>query len=142
MERRRYVFSSEYENIEAVLEVIEAFVSETVEDEEVKHRLLVAATEAATNAMRHGNRFDPTKEIALELDSDGRFVSVTVEDEGEGFSPELLPDPLDDENLMKPSGRGVYLMNLLADAVNFEKGGRRVRLVFDVHAASPAGPST
>ena len=141
MERRRYVFASEYANIENVLEVIETFVAEQSLDEEVKHRLLVASTEAATNAMRHGNRFDPLKDILLELEAREDEIVVTVEDEGNGFSPDNLPDPLQEENLLKPGGRGVYLMNLLADNVEFTLGGRCVRLRFksDAPDGDPTG---
>ena len=84
-----------------------------------EHNLLVAVSEAVNNAVSHGNKNDPEKKVTLDLDyKDGEIV-VTVEDEGGGFNPDKLPDPLAPENLLKPSGRGIHIMRSLMDKVDF-----------------------
>jgi serine/threonine-protein kinase RsbW len=89
----------------------------------------VAMEEALRNAMLHGNKLDPDKKVAVEADVFGDCVRIVVEDEGEGFIPENVPDPTDEENILKTSGRGVYMINHLMDEVKYENGGRRVVMV-------------
>ncbi|MFZ1080763.1 MAG: ATP-binding protein [Candidatus Kryptoniota bacterium] len=85
-----------------------------------KHNLLVSATEAMNNAMSHGNRNDPAKKVMLDVDYGNDEVTLIVEDEGDGFNPKDLADPLLPENLLKPSGRGIHIMKSLMDSVVFE----------------------
>jgi len=85
-----------------------------------KHNLIVSASEAVNNAMVHGNKNDPAKKVMLDLDYKNKEITLTVEDEGGGFNPKNLPNPLLPENLLKPSGRGIYIMKSLMDSVAFE----------------------
>jgi serine/threonine-protein kinase RsbW len=85
-----------------------------------KHNFLVSASEAVNNAVNHGNKNDPTKSVTLNLDYTDDEITLSVEDEGGGFNPEGLPDPLLPENLLKPSGRGIHIMKSLMDSVQFE----------------------
>lgn len=93
---------------------------------------IVAVTEAISNAILHGNRQDPEKQVKVSLGQCEAppALMVEVEDEGEGFDPHLIPDPTHHDNLLKEGGRGVFLMKNLADDVEFLKGGRCVRLLF------------
>nr|HPN73547.1 ATP-binding protein [Candidatus Omnitrophota bacterium] len=94
--------------------------------EEQVFDIRVAIEEALRNAMIHGNKLDPAKKVSVEADlSEGR-VRICVEDEGDGFDPGKIPDPTAEENILKTSGRGVYMMNHLMDDVSYDKGGRRV----------------
>ena len=95
-------------------------------DEEVIFDIHVGLEEALRNAMIHGNKLDPKKEVKIETEITDSMVIIIVEDEGEGFDPESLPDPTLDENLLKEGGRGVYLINHLMDEVIYENGGRKV----------------
>ncbi len=90
-------------------------ISETEE-----HNFLVSASEAVNNAVTHGNKNDPAKKVVLDLNYADRVITLSVEDEGGGFNPEGLPDPLLPENLLKPSGRGIHIMKSLMDSVDFE----------------------
>ena len=85
-----------------------------------KHNLLVSASEAVNNAMVHGNKDHPAKRVTLDVDYENEGITLTVEDEGGGFNPKDLPNPLLPENLLKPSGRGIYIMRSLMDSVVFE----------------------
>ncbi len=89
----------------------------------------VAMEGALRNAMIHGNKFDPQKKVSVEAEVVGGKVRVCVEDEGAGFVSSNVPDPTDEENILKTSGRGVYMINHLMDEVKYENGGRRVVMV-------------
>ncbi len=87
----------------------------------------LALQEALANAVRHGCKGDPTKKIrcVLTIDAAGEVV-IAVRDPGVGFDPKAVPDPLKGENILKPSGRGVFLINQLMDEVEFADSGREV----------------
>lgn len=89
----------------------------------------LAIQEALANAFRHGSAGHGTRLIIVRAswnDEDG--LHIVVNDEGPGFDPGAIPDPTAPENLEKGSGRGVYLMRELMDAVEFRRGGREVHL--------------
>ena len=98
-------------------------------DEEVVFDVHVAFEEALRNAMVHGNKQSPDKKVLVETDIKEDQVIISVEDEGEGFDIKDLPDPTLDENLLKESGRGVYLILHLMDEVKYENEGRRVVMI-------------
>lgn len=95
-------------------------------NEDIIFDIHVGFEEALRNAMIHGNRSNPDKKVMVETDVTANAVIICVEDEGEGFIPEKLPDPTQDENILKESGRGVYLIRHLMDEVRYEKGGRKI----------------
>lgn len=84
-----------------------------------RYWMVTAVREAVTNAVIHGNKERPGTgvEVFFELFSDG--IRITVSDEGDGFDPDSLPDPVSKEHLMDASGRGVFLMNQLMDEVSY-----------------------
>jgi len=81
--------------------------------------LSMAVREAAVNAVLHGNRYDPTKRVVLSLEASADAITVSVRDEGTGFNAQAVPDPLAPENLLKQSGRGIFLIRTFMDEVNF-----------------------
>lgn len=89
----------------------------------------LALEEGLNNALRHGNRFDPKKSVQLSFDIDEKRVILIISDEGDGFDPDIVPDPTADENLEKPSGRGIMLMRAYMDEVHFSETGNQVRMV-------------
>ena len=97
--------------------------------EEIIFDIHVGFEEALRNAMIHGNQQDPEKKVLVETEVTGESVTILVEDEGEGFEPGELPDPTHGDNLLRESGRGVYLIKHLMDEVRYENGGRRVIMV-------------
>jgi serine/threonine-protein kinase RsbW len=105
-------------------------------DEDAVHWVGVAVRESVINAIKHGNRLDEAKSVIIEF----AFVPaatptqliVRVLDEGEGFEPEVIADPLAPENLLKSSGRGIFFMRSFMDELTLEKrpeGGMEVRMV-------------
>ena len=98
-------------------------------DETSAFAIRLALEEALYNAIKHGNRMDPSKTVAVEYDITPSRVVITITDQGEGFDPAGVPDPTTDENLEKPSGRGIMLMRAYMDQVDFSPRGNQVRLV-------------
>jgi len=88
-------------------------------DDGTTYRLLVATTEAVNNAILHGNKLDRKKRVRISCSLSGRMLTMMVHDSGKGFDPNSLANPLDDENLLKESGRGIFLIRSLIDEVSF-----------------------
>lgn len=99
-------------------------------DKDRLNDLVLALSEAVTNAVVHGNGEDESKKVFLRGWVEGNFVYASVKDQGEGFDPDALPDPTKDQNLLKEGGRGVFLMRQYADRVTFSEGGSKVTLAF------------
>jgi serine/threonine-protein kinase RsbW len=89
----------------------------------------LALEEAFTNAIKHGNKGDPSKRIILRYKVTPEEAVIWVADEGDGFNPNGVPDPTLDENLNKPNGRGIMLMRAYMDEVGYNETGSEVRLV-------------
>ena len=92
----------------------------------------MAVREAVTNAVVHGNQEDETKTIEVNFNCLEHALEIEVKDQGGGFDPTTVPDPTDGENILKPSGRGIFLMRSFMDDVQWSarpEGGTSVRLV-------------
>ena len=105
-------------------------------DEDAVHWVSVAVRESVINAIKHGNRLDEAKSVTIEFSFVPAAVPteliVRVIDEGEGFEPNLIADPLAPENMLKSSGRGIFFMRSFMDDVSLHKmpdGGMEVRMV-------------
>ncbi len=96
---------------------------------EILFAIRLALEEALANAIKHGNRYDPSKRITVTVETDAESTIITVADEGAGFDPCCIPDPTVDENLEKPGGRGIMLMRAYMDDVAYNEGGNEVRMV-------------
>lgn len=94
--------------------------------------ILVSLTEAITNAVRHGNKFDASKHVDVEFVGDEHRLYFRVSDEGSGFDYDAVPDPTSPENILCCGGRGVHIMKSLADELNYSDNGRTVELEFDI----------
>lgn len=126
----RLVVPSAFIHLERLVDETEAFLAERVADEDLAYRVVLLASEAATNAMEHGNAMDVDKQVTLDLHVEPERIVLCVEDEGAGFDPEAVDNPLQEDHLFRDSGRGIYLMEHMADEVAYENEGRRVRIVF------------
>ena len=113
--------------------VIDSIISEVVSDmgfdKEASEQINLAVIEAAVNAFKHGNNEDSSKRTRFEFILGREELTVVVEDQGTGFNRESVADPLDPSNLLKSSGRGIFLMETCMDSVTYEGSGRIVRMV-------------
>ena len=125
--------ASKSENIGLVEKLINDVCKNFKISEDHYGNILVALTEAVTNAIQHGYKYNPEKSIDILFDTKKDAISFTVKDQGEGFDYNHLPDPTDPENIEKPNGRGVFLMRNLADKVEFFDHGRTVCLNFKIN---------
>lgn len=129
-EAREYhlVIASRFENIELVHVVIEDALRQTAATDDQRHWIGLAVREALANAIKHGNRMDPGKRVDVEAEVGPQIVRIRVRDEGHGFHPDTVRDPLREENRFRADGRGIFYMRRLMDDVQFqfEPGGGTV----------------
>ncbi|MEQ9309987.1 MAG: ATP-binding protein [Balneolaceae bacterium] len=128
--RKELILKSEYEEVEKVEFLLNDLQTELGFDDEFYAKLMLTVSEAATNGIVHGNQLDPSKKVVVIAESDGKMLTFTSKDEGAGFKPQEVPDPLAEENLLKPSGRGVFLMKEYAEKVEYQDGGTTLVLGF------------
>ncbi len=114
------------------IEKVEPFLNDLKDaiDEETFSNIQLAVNEAVTNGIIHGNEEDASKKVRLTVQITDEEVKVTVEDEGSGFDPANLPDPTDQEQLLKEGGRGVFLIKQFSDEVSFADKGSTVQMIF------------
>lgn len=103
-----------------------------------KSNLFVALDEAFVNAVKHGNKYDTTKNVRIVAEVSPLEAKFTIEDEGDGFDVNSIPDPLDPENLFKTSGRGVLFIYNIMDEVAYNERGNRLTMVKRTDA-TPSG---
>ncbi len=129
---QRIEFPAKAENIALAEKLIDEACQKHNVHESHYGNILIALTEAVNNAIHHGNRLDPSKQVTLGYEVKGDKIVFVVSDQGPGFDFENLPDPTDPENIEKPHGRGVFLMRALADSVEFSDSGATVAMVFSL----------
>jgi serine/threonine-protein kinase RsbW len=88
-------------------------------DEDEGSRIAMAVREATVNAVLHGNRYDTAKRVTVSFETTPEALTVAVRDEGTGLDPATLPNPLAPENLLKQSGRGIFLIRAFMDEIRF-----------------------
>lgn len=118
------------ENVSVVESFIENVGGEIKIEEAVYGNVLVSVTEAVNNAIVHGNKEDKNKKVRIGLKKNKKSVRFIVEDEGNGFDVNNLPDPTNPKNLEKVKGRGVFLIKSLSDKTTFKHGGRVIEMLF------------
>ncbi len=123
--------SSKVENIVQVEQFVETFETTFGLTPELFGKVSLSVIEAVNNAILFGNRQAEDKYVTVSAWKEETKFFVSVEDEGEGFDYSVIPDPTQPDNVMKVSGRGLYLMKILSDDLVFESGGAKVTLVFN-----------
>ena len=108
-------------NLITVEEFVNYFSVELGFDQEKINGLLLAVTEATTNAIIHGNKNNKLKLVRISVFVEGNTLIIKIKDEGKGFDPSIVPDPTDAENLLKDSGRGLYLMRIYMDGLSYNQ---------------------
>jgi serine/threonine-protein kinase RsbW len=126
---KELIITSLYNNISRV----EKFVEEICDDNYISDvyfgNIMLAIEEAVKNAIIHGNRLDGTKKVILTFQRKRDGLTFAIEDEGEGFNPGLVPNPLDSEDT---KGTGIFIMRSLADKTSYNPRGNKVELTFTV----------
>lgn len=117
----RMSLSSRFENIEMAQHLCGKLLEGRDVPDETRHWILMAVREALANAIKHGNERDLEKRVHLEMNVTDSWLEIKIRDEGAGFDPELVEDPLAPENRLKTSGRGIFYMKTFMDDVRFTR---------------------
>ena len=127
----RLVLPSHIEAVADAAVAVTDFIRNCGVSEEAAFGVEMAVREAVTNAMVHGNQEDESKSVEVIFNCHANELEVEVRDQGEGFDPASVPDPTNAENLLKTSGRGIFLMRTFMDQIewiNRPEGGTMVRM--------------
>ncbi len=122
--------TSDISNINEVEALIDKVCADHNVSEDMYGNILIAVTEATNNAIVHGNKKQNTKKVKIFVDKENKEIVFSVVDEGQGFDFSNLPDPTAPENIERPDGRGIFLMNNLSDKIEFLENGSKVNITF------------
>jgi len=124
--------SSDPKNIAKIENFVSSIVLRYRLNPDQQGNILISLTEAVNNAIIHGNCEDRSKKVSIRFRENRGSIAIQVSDEGKGFDYRKIPDPTKPENLLKCGGRGVFLMQRLADDISFRNGGRTVEMRFKI----------
>lgn len=136
----QFSLNSSMESVSEVEAAADKLAAEAGFDEDERFRLAMAVREAAVNAVLHGNDYDPAKKVTASFENNGKSLVITVADEGKGLNPETIPDPLAPENLMRGTGRGIFLIRSFMDEVHFRQLHPGTELTLVKHLNPAANP--
>jgi serine/threonine-protein kinase RsbW len=135
-----YTYDSTLESVNQAETVATKLATRAGFDEEDVSRISIAVREAAVNAVLHGNAYDVNKKFTISFENTGEKLAITVVDEGRGLDPSALPDPLAPENLLKQSGRGIFLIRAFMDEVRIRslEPGTEITMIKHVRSRGAA----
>ncbi len=133
------IIASDYGDAREVQRLIREEVEKAGFDPDSQFAIKLALEEALINAIKHGNKLDKNKRVQVEWRVTPQFVEIIIEDEGPGFNRSSVPDPTDENNLEKLTGRGILLIESYMNSVEWSNGGRRVRLLKKNQGRAQAG---
>ena len=113
-----YQLASALESVETAAQIAGEMAAQCGFSDEIRFGIDLAVREATVNAILHGNRYDPAKQVTLSIESTPERLTIKVRDEGKGMDTAAVPDPLAKENLPKSSGRGLLLIRTFMDKVD------------------------
>ena len=122
---------SDFQEIPRVEALVDKVCNGLGVNEDFYGNVLIAVTEAVNNAIEHGNAGSGDLLVTVAVGDSPEEFCFSVEDQGQGFDYDNLPDPTAPENILKENGRGIFLMRNLADDIVFEEGGRVVSIYFN-----------
>jgi serine/threonine-protein kinase RsbW len=136
-----YTLDSTLETVDSAEQAASRIATEAGFDDEDVMRISMAVREAAVNAVLHGNAYDPDKKVNLAFERTGKALVITIRDQGKGLDLKKLPDPLAPENLLKTSGRGIFLIRSFMDEVQIHPSqtGTEIKLIKHVPGPTEDG---
>jgi len=136
-----YTLDSTLETVDSAEQAASRMATEAGFDDEDVMRISMAVREAAVNAVLHGNAYDPDKKVSLAFEHTGKTLVITIRDQGKGLDLKKLPDPLAPENLLKTSGRGIFLIRSFMDEVQIHPSqtGTEIKLIKNVPGPTAGG---
>jgi serine/threonine-protein kinase RsbW len=136
--RVSYTLDSSLQSVNTAEETAQRLAAKAGFDEDDCLKISMAVREAAVNAVLHGNAYDPNKKMTVAYDNTGRALVITISDQGKGLDVNNIPDPTTPENLLKQSGRGIFLMRSFMDEVRIRllEPGTEVTMIKNFAAAN------
>lgn len=131
---------STLDSVNSLEKAAEEFAVRSGFDEDTAPNIAMAVREAAINAVMHGNAYDPEKTVTASFESTTDSLIIRIADQGPGLDPSSVPDPLAPENILRGSGRGIFLIRAFMDEVHFRQLHPGTELTLIKHRA-PAQPS-
>ena len=130
-QRVSYRLESTLESVNKAEEMAEQAAAQAGFDEDTRGGISMAVREGMINAVLHGNAYDPAKRVNVTFEQYGAGADRNIADQGKGFVPDEVPNPLAPENLLKDSGRGIFLMRTFMDEVRFRNlnSGTEITLI-------------
>lgn len=123
---------SKIENLRKVERLVDELSTDYNISADIYGNILIAALEAANNAILHGNKLDENKYVNISVKLDEHKLRIKIDDEGNGFDYKNVPDPTAPENIENVNGRGIFLMEKLSDKIEFTRNGASVELEFNI----------
>jgi serine/threonine-protein kinase RsbW len=127
---KKLTIGSEVDNLRIVENTIDETTTLIGISQDCYGKILVCAMEAVNNAITHGNKANPEKNVDIEIDFKNGELKIIVTDQGIGFHPENVPDPTTPDHIEEINGRGIYLMSHLADKIEYNERGNSVIMTF------------
>ena len=131
--------NSSLETVNQVEQKAEQYAKQAGFDEDTVPQITMAAREAAVNAVLHGNAYDAEKKITVGFETGEDGITIKVADQGPGMDPDAVPDPLAPENILRGSGRGIFLIRAFMDEVHFRQLNPGTEITLIKHK-TPARP--
>jgi serine/threonine-protein kinase RsbW len=119
--RGSMTLESELASVDPVEVKAEQLAREAGFDEDASSQIAMVVREAVINAILHGNKRDPSKQVRFRFELSEDALRIRIADEGPGLDPDTVPDPLAPENILRSSGRGIFLMRAIMDEVHFHQ---------------------
>ena len=135
--RVAYTLDSTLDSVNMVEQTAEQLAIKAGFSEDDLHKITMSVREAAVNAVLHGNAYDPGKKITVAYETSPETLAITISDEGKGLDPETVPDPLAEENLLKTSGRGIFLIRSFMDEVKIRDLHPGTEITLVKHVSAP-----
>ena len=135
--RVAYTLDSTLDSVNMVEQTAEQLAIKAGFSEEDLHKITMSVREAAVNAVLHGNAYDPGKKITVAYETTQDALAITISDEGKGLDSASLPDPLAEENLLKTSGRGIFLIRSFMDEVKIRELHPGTEITLVKHMSAP-----
>ena len=131
---------SSLESVDTIEHAAQGFAARAGFDEDTVPNIAMAVREAAVNAILHGNSYNPAKQVTASFEANSDALVVRIADQGTGFDPGNIPDPLAPENILRGSGRGIFLIRAFMDEVHFRQLHPGTELTLIKHR-TPAQPA-